>query len=458
MKKLFLLLAGGVSVIAANAQENQSVVFNKAYAIPGTHSPKNVNIQKQIKTTAGALNKATSTQSAWFCFQDANINSNTAAPVPYPIYNDTSLLVPANNGNAAFNWFLEGLGTSFDPTSIAFTPNGFKNATPSFPQPAFGIGAKNAYSIDSITVYGFDDRKSYNHYVDTLFIYLAATPAAGTAAFTYGPANFFVDTFSIPNGTFHVATMAYDSTTNGILSSKVTGLIKITKLLDSAAYSDSIVNSDGSNGGHIYTLNVPGGLSVPAGGKVVAYQQFKSGHQYPFNTSIDSANTWDVVSYALNGTGAFPSQLNNDYNSGLVMTGQERYWMNQQEMVNAGTQYILSSYFFVTAGFQDPFFAFHVNCTGCFNAGVANVSTIATASAYPNPATSEVFIPFTLSHNANVNVTVTNTLGQVTNTQSFSNVTTGKAAFNTSSFAAGVYFYTVEANGERTTGRFVVAR
>ncbi len=54
-------------------------------------------------------------------------------------------------------------------------------------------------------------------------------------------------------------------------------------------------------------------------------------------------------------------------------------------------------------------------------------------------------------------ITINNTLGQALTTQSFKNVSSGKAVFSTSSLSDGVYFYTVKANGQQTTGRIVVA-
>ncbi len=452
MKKLFLLLAGGVSVIAANAQENQSVVLTHKNNIPGTlpfikHAP----MPKYAGSNQAA--KTTGSQSAWFSFADAAASGSLSAGL-YPIYNDSSLYVPYGNPTG-FNWYIEGLGTSFDPTSARFTPNGFQNQSYTYPQPAFGLSNKNAYTVDSVTIVGYYNRQSYNNYVDTLNLYIAYTPSSGTALLQNKNV-YFLDNLSIPDSTFHVADAKYDTGANAI-SSTVSGLIKITKILDTTAFADSVAQNT-----HIFTF--PVSISVPAGGKIVSYQQFISGHKYRNDIDIDSANKWEVLTYERNGQASSPDQLKNDFNCGLIITNTGRY------NIGDSTGFIFTSggsnvqgleptyYYGAAAGFDDPFYAFHVNCTGCFNAGVANVSTIASSSAYPNPATSEVYIPFTLSHNANVNVIVTNTLGQVTNTQSFSNVTNGKAAFNTSSFAAGVYFYTVEANGERTTGRFVVAR
>ncbi len=445
MKKLFLLLAGGVSVIAANAQENQSVVFNHRENLPA-YTP--ARMAPKPKPYAGALAKTTFTNSAWFSFSDAGAGSSNSLAL-YPIYNDSTLQVHPTTGSP-FNWYVQGLGTSFDPTSPMFSLTYFINSSPIYPMPTFLVDKTIKYTVDSISILGYYDRKPYNNYVDTLNIYVAVAPiggAVGVAPFSGTDAN-----LGIPDNILHFMTLSYDSSSNSILPSKVPTIIKIQKILDTTAYADSVGQST-----HFFTF--PISLTVPANGKIACYQQYISGHKYAVNSNIDSVNTWQVLCYEHNGQGTFPSQFQTDYNSGLIMTAASRYDVDTQALTNAGNQYIYSTYVYgAAAGFDDPFFGFHVNCTTCNTNGVANVSTIASSSAYPNPASSEVYIPFTLSHSANVNVTVANTLGQVKNTQSFSNVTSGKAAFNTSSFAAGVYFYTVEANGERTTGRFVVAR
>ena len=76
---------------------------------------------------------------------------------------------------------------------------------------------------------------------------------------------------------------------------------------------------------------------------------------------------------------------------------------------------------------------------------------------YPNPANDQVNIAYTLVNSAAVTATLTNTLGQVVATQKAPNGTSGNITFNTNTLAEGVYLYTVEANGNRTTGRIVVA-
>lgn len=458
MKKSFLLVVAGLAISVANAQESKSVVFTKTATLPEGYksAARQVTIPSSMTNRAAAKSTGTTSgQGAWFSYQDAFTQQGvTSGPIAWPIYNDTSLLLKPTTGSP-FNWYIQGLGTSFDPTSTVFSAAGYRNdpTMSMYPMPPFAVGAKDSFDVDSITVLGYYGRTSYNNYTDTLNIYIAAIPGTGTAAFTYNSSTFFTDTLGVPDGKFHVATLQYDSASNSILSSEVPGVIKIQKVLDAAAFADSV-----GAGTHLFTLAIPGKLKVAANGKIAAYQQFVSGHNYGFDHLLDSTNTWNVAAYELNGQGVFPTQAQNDYNTGLIMTGQSRYDMNNQGFVYQNAQYILSTYFYLASGFDDPFFAFHIHCTTCWPESVNNVEkVISNVTAYPSPASSEVYIPFTLSKSSSVTVTVANTLGQVVGTQNFSNVTSGKASFNTSVLASGVYFYTVQANGETSTGRFAVS-
>ncbi len=90
--------------------------------------------------------------------------------------------------------------------------------------------------------------------------------------------------------------------------------------------------------------------------------------------------------------------------------------------------------------------------------GVA--SNLLMGDVYPNPANNTVNMPFSLAADANVNVSIMNTVGQVISSQSFGRVTAGvkkTATFSISGLANGVYFYCIDVDGVRTTNRFVVS-
>jgi len=107
---------------------------------------------------------------------------------------------------------------------------------------------------------------------------------------------------------------------------------------------------------------------------------------------------------------------------------------------------------------QYAWFGFHIVCptcplTGSAALGVNNIINQGSVKAYPNPANNELTVAFSTKANS-VDVSLTNMVGQVVAAQT---VTNGTAVFNTTSIAPGVYIMTLVANGERTTGRVVIA-
>jgi hypothetical protein len=94
------------------------------------------------------------------------------------------------------------------------------------------------------------------------------------------------------------------------------------------------------------------------------------------------------------------------------------------------------------------------------NDAVATIAGVTIGNAYPNPANNTLNVPVSVTKGAGINVSLSNMMGQVLETQTLGNMAAGQsktAVFNTSALAAGVYLYTVESNGERVTNRVVVA-
>jgi hypothetical protein len=111
------------------------------------------------------------------------------------------------------------------------------------------------------------------------------------------------------------------------------------------------------------------------------------------------------------------------------------------------------------ADYQFPNIAYHLTCPTCVPVpeNVTSASLVNSVNAVPNPANDELNITFSLAQASNASVTLTNMVGQVVATKNISNATSGKAVFNTAALPSGVYIYTLEANGEKATGRVTIA-
>lgn len=83
------------------------------------------------------------------------------------------------------------------------------------------------------------------------------------------------------------------------------------------------------------------------------------------------------------------------------------------------------------------------------------------ASHYPNPANKDLNISFSLATSANVVVTVINAIGQTVKIQNIGYVAARQqkaAKINTADLPAGMYLYSIVAEGQKVTKRFIVTR
>jgi hypothetical protein len=75
---------------------------------------------------------------------------------------------------------------------------------------------------------------------------------------------------------------------------------------------------------------------------------------------------------------------------------------------------------------------------------------------YPNPSKTELNIRYSLKNTVNVQVKVTNTIGQVISLEN-KGQSTGlqQSKLNTADLPVGIYFVEINANGSITTQKFV---
>jgi hypothetical protein len=246
----------------------------------------------------------------------------------------------------------------------------------------------------------------------------------------------------------------YDNVNNKLSDSiSASNKVTITIPLDAAFFADSTANGD-----HPINVALPTPLNVPAGAKVVAYVHFKSAHTYPLNMSVDSVNHIRLFTYEINGQDTYPVQYGKDYNSFLYASKQAKYGTpsGSDFFTYQGHKLLIPAFAYTDpTGFGMPDMSFYLKCADCELTSVNDaVTSITGVVAYPNPANSSVNIRFTVKDNANATVKLMNTVGQVLKSM---NVNDGQATFSTADIATGVYFYTVEANGQKITNRVVVS-
>src|SRR5204862_402953 len=105
----------------------------------------------------------------------------------------------------------------------------------------------------------------------------------------------------------------------------------------------------------------------------------------------------------------------------------------------------------LSAGGYIPFVRMYFGPVPVDQTAVKSISLIKSANpAYPDPANENINIPFVVSDNVDVTVTLSNITGQVIKSQRIQAVANKNsiAAFTTSGLPAGVYIYNINANGQ----------
>jgi len=202
-----------------------------------------------------------------------------------------------------------------------------------------------------------------------------------------------------------------------------------------------------------FTYPVPGGgLNIPAGARFAVTVTFKSGDTWTKN--VDSVNKFHrfmpISGHVTDNEMIYIRELYKD----LSMAGMMFSW-DSSAYVASGLIEIWNQPNF---GYEHHALSAHVTCADCDPVGVSNVpNVISKVKVFPNPASTEVNVPFKLAAASDVKVSLTSLVGQVISTQSFDDVTMGQAVFNTSNLANGLYFVQIVANGESKVERVSIA-
>lgn len=458
MKKLFLLATCGLLLTdAASAQ----------WAAAPLHGSSNTRLLNQVGNVPGGnfhkitrpniapspANKTTSASSRWYNHGYAEASGNNVDEATFNDADHASLFAIWQDSTVRYTddstmgIFILSAGQTFQPQAQIFNDPSY-----GYNQGEMGVSKNDAYKIDSVKVRGRYERR-YSGYVDTLIFAVAyETSAKSFTDFNYGGnlmPNHGIDTFSAllwPLSSFltaPVTQVAYGSSGKYLRDT----IIRVP--LNNATFADSL--ADGS-----HEIGVALGLSMLAGKKASISVTFKSGTNYIAGKTIDNYNYFAVISHK-----TFP----NDYT--IYIPGDR----NMSSVMTADTTGTSVS---ATLGLYTPTFAYtnssypyelhdiswKVSCNTCSPTGINAVPGAFTAvNAFPNPANTNITITYSLQKAADVNLTIINTLGQVVKSVTNKTATNQRSntTFATNDMANGVYFYTIETNGERVTRRFVVS-
>lgn len=469
MKKLFLLLSAGLVGLGANAQQNQSIMLPHSLSAETVKSHAHLSTLPvtQLKQHADAKVTGSGSTGAWFDYWN-QLDGGSGSLYYFDVYQDSTVLDVS--GTTPSNIFVHGLGESFDPTDSAFSYN-YYNGSAGFVPINFMVTQNNAFDVDSVYLIGKYMMNNPN-YVDTLIMDLVVTGVSQTDGtfLLHFPAGTPEGDAITADGTPRFGDAIYKGSDPGLppviynqmaFDSITATTQRYTMVLDTTAYADT----DQSSGLSVFQFAMTPAIHVPAGAKVLAFAHFKSGHTYPFNTPTTTANYLQLFAGQPLSSGQFPPQsasnsstgYNGSFQSGLISSNQNLY--NDTGYAYLGHNMLVPSVAYQQSpGFDAPRMGFYVTCTSCYDLAVNDVkNTVSNVSAYPSPANDNLNISFTLGNSADVTVSLTNEIGQVVRTQDLGSVQHGVATLNTSNLSSGLYFYTVNAGGQRSTGKVLIA-
>ena len=455
MKKLLLLLSAAACAVAVHAQQRpESILFNdhadkQAAALRADQVSvmPTFNRHGSQRTTTGGLSR-------WYNYGDfLAANYATAFSATY-LWNDTTSVDVYSGGVSGTEYLFNtivSVGMVCDPFVAAW------NDPIAYPG-EMSLTAGDAYMIDTVFISGVYYRNNSKPApVDTLTLGLVygdgtiTSDLHAVARDTVGGNGWIYTQYGVD--TLYYMRMPHDSIHNHV----DTFMGGVTPVLTQLY----LTNTDTSAN---YQAYVPMSISVPAGGNLPALSlSFKSGDaSFTFGDTVFAGSTAaNPYKY-----GMFrPLSLYEGSASSVMFPANSPYDRNQGEFRYEGINdphHIYTPQWFWTSGggaaqLQYPYFAFHIVCASCGLLSADHMTkTITHTSVYPNPANDMVTINFSLAAVADVSVSLTDVMGQVVAADRIANVNTGKTMIKTAGMPAGVYFYTVTANGERSTGRIVV--
>jgi len=461
MKKLLLLFAAGAVAVSSHAQQlvNKSATFLRSQEVAAAPAldqtfnfaanPKPAN---HMKTTLGG--------SRWYNFVDLLITFGSDPTQNWGrSFMSDKWLVSYFGATAGYDTvFLTSFGSVLDPSTAKFNDLGLVSVIGN----QIGVTQNDAYTLDSIRVYGEYMRNPSSTVVDTLRIAIVY----GYGSNTNLPIYYFQGANMLANfgyDTVRFAEIFHDTVRNMAArnmgaSSPTPNVVVRDVYLTAASVNDTAGPGSNFEGLNMYGVAVSG-VNIPAGQLVGATATFISGESSipVWDTAVlqDGSvkhNHWRAW-YFTEKTDAFQTYTPGDWNVGLT-----KYNDYYDPAGDSWRGFYVPSYAYTTPVWhENPLIDYKLTCPTCMTLtelSVQNPSNVVSANVYPNPANSEVTITYSVKDGSAATVSIINTMGQIVATEKATN---GKVVISTANMPSGIYFYTVESNGSKMTNRFVVA-
>ena len=468
MKRIYILLAISFIASCSFAQEIQHgyTLEQKNLFGQGVRYTPSVHSDFKIETRGNSISR-------WYNYGKAIATYNsTKSTLPGEFMStDTLARVKWSDGCTAPN--IAAIADVFGPFTVVFNDGAVAaNGTPL-------ITKRDKYFVDSLEFYCAYKRHTAANIVDTLIFDVVVN----STIHVYYFANTDINTYmKIANptaaDTLSWIDMPFDSVHkyNYLnISTKKT----YKKLLTE---SDSVTIPN-TNGIVLIPMALPGLDTCNASTYVQTSVRFSPGLAYTMNDTLNgvkqhnnsmeflsfedvvtaSPNYYATMYYMPRNYSKTAQQWSvHDYNVSYIVPqwiahNQSKYWNGE---------YLPSFYFMSTQngtptyGYHHHMIYYHAICKTCFSMGIEEnqKSTSNLGNAFPNPNDgNSISIPVNCTTN-NGTLTIANSLGQIVS--SVNNIASGaqNITINTANLNNGIYFYTLESNGAKTTKKFSVVK
>lgn len=448
MKKIYSLAIACLVTGFSIAQSNQAS-FDASKAAPKfkpAHNPASLKTNKN-----NALNKTTAI-GGWF-------NYGTSAETLYGVTSTLSsnYLFPDSLGYGEFGTgtfagcWVHHLAEMIDFKSVVFTAGSDPNTN--------WVTPTSTLYIDSLSIYyGYTRAHANTAIVDTLLVTIYDNTTASnltTSGFAGATAaNYGTDTVSFKRIGYNQPAnlIASATTTTSAPAGAVTFKILLTEA-DTAAtfYRDK-------------SFALPATFTTSASKLTVASVKFIPGYSYALGDHIDYvANAFFFTSLEEKGDAGgagtyFTYQDCNfgsascDYSSSHILPQDVRYDMAS----TWNGKFIPAMAYGQTYAFEHHLISFFVNQGPVGVKELENNNGVALSQNMPNPFTKESTITYSLVKDASSAVfTVTDVMGRVVSSEKVG-ATAGNHSISVGSYAAGVYYYSLNVDGFVSTKKMIV--
>lgn len=430
MRKIYLTLAMLIGFGWAMAQTQELTIKNE---VDQVSKQKMENVNQTVKKFRAERSIATkATESRWFGygFELDNQLGNIATIGLNNVWPDSTILVNYSTGYSG-PW-IHAIGEAVNPKSSIFAAGG-----------GLVINEFMPYTIDSIAFYCFYYRETATaSAVDTLQIQILENGDGNyyweQGASSWVMTNFGTDTLWF-KGIKHDALVNY--TTNPMYT---TYKFPLTAGME----NDTLPNG-------VNYFKFPINMSIAAGKTFVAGIQFIPGFTWTANVdTISNVNHLRFISYEENGdaggAGTFPSYTKFDWNCSYILP--------ESWMYNATSEAYAPSYAYTAPfGYEHHWIEFLLTANADNINEIAN-NNLSVSQNQPNPFNGTTNISYTLQERSDVSLNVYNVAGaKVMNMNVGSkNAGTHNLSINGSTLKAGIYYYTLTANGSTVTNKMIV--